>query len=105
MRENFPLNYTNYDYRIQYTTLWLRELRHKSANSHHFGGLWVRIQARTENMSVIFFLYRLFNIFYFKLGSDSFGGVHKQDGPKRERGRLFYPMHVLTWFIVRSPVH
>ena len=53
-------------------------------------------------MSVIFFLYRLFNIFYFRLGSDSFGGVHKQYGPKRERGRLFYPMHVVTWFIVQN---
>ena len=35
--------------------LWPRELRHRSAESHHFGGPWVRIQARTENVSVILF--------------------------------------------------
>ena len=37
---------------------------------------------------------------YLKLASDSFGGVHKQYGPKRKRGRLFYPIYLVTWFIV-----
>ena len=51
-------------------------------------------------MSVIFFCADFFSFSYLKLASDSFGGVHKQYGPKRERGRLFYPMYVITWFIV-----
>ena len=69
--------------------LWLRELRRRSAETHHFGGPWVRIQARTENMSVIFFCADFSTFSYLKLASDTFGGVHKQYGPKRERGRLF----------------
>ena len=35
--------------------LWPRELRRRSAETHHFGCPWVRNQAQTENMSVIFF--------------------------------------------------
>ena len=51
-------------------------------------------------MSVIFFLCSLSSFSQSKLASDSNGGVHKQYGPKRERGRLFYPMYLMTWFIV-----
>ena len=53
-------------------------------------------------MSVIFFCADFSTFSYLKLASDSFGGVHKQYGPKRERGRLFYPMHLMTWFIVND---
>ena len=45
-------------------------------------------------MSVIFFCADFSTFSYLKLASDSFGGVHKQYGPKRERGRLFYPMYL-----------
>ena len=82
------------------TTPWLRELRHKYTKNYHFGGPWVRIQARIENMSQIFFCADFSTFSYWKLASDTFGGVHKQYGPKRERGSLFYPMYVITWFIV-----
>ena len=51
-------------------------------------------------MSIIFFCADFSTFSYLKLASDSFGGVHKQYGPKRERGRLFYPMYLVTWFIV-----
>ena len=51
-------------------------------------------------MSVIFFCADLSTFSYLKFARDSFGGVHKQYGPKTERGRLFYPMYVVTWFIV-----
>ena len=53
-------------------------------------------------MSVIFFCADFFSFSYLKLASDSFGGVHKQYGPKRERGRLFYPIYLMTWFIVEG---
>ena len=52
--------------RIQYMTSWLRLLRHQSADSHHFGGLWVRIQAQTENMSKFFFCEDFFTFFFLK---------------------------------------
>ena len=100
MTENFLLNYANYDYRNYYITLWLRELKRKSAETYNFGGLWVRIQAWSEKMSVIFFCADFLTFSYLKLASDGFGGIHKQYGPKRERGRLFYPMYLVTWFIV-----
>ena len=53
-------------------------------------------------MSVIFFCADFSTFSYLKLASDSFGGVHKQYGPKREKGRLFYPMYLVTWFIVEE---
>ena len=53
-------------------------------------------------MSVIFFCADFFSFSYLKLATDSFGGVHKHYGPKRERGRLFYHMYVITWFIVHA---
>ena len=51
-------------------------------------------------MSVIFFCADFSTFSYLELASDCFGGVHKQYGPKRGRVRLFYPMYVVTWFIV-----
>ena len=51
-------------------------------------------------MSVSFFCADFSTFSYLKLAKHSFGGVHKQYGPKRERGRLFYPMYLMTWFIV-----
>ena len=47
--------------------------------------------ATDRNVSVIFFLADFSTFSYLKLASDSYGGVHKQYGPERERGRLFYP--------------
>ena len=95
MTENFLLNYPNYDYRTHYITLWLRELRRKSAEMYHFGDPWVRIQAWSENMSVIFFCPDFSTFSYLKLASDSFGGVHKQYGPKKGEGKAFLP-HVFS---------
>ena len=51
-------------------------------------------------MSLIFFCADFSTFSCLKLAGDSFGGYHKQYGPKRERGRLFYPMYLMTWFIV-----
>ena len=51
-------------------------------------------------MSVIFFCADFFSFSYLKSASDSFRGVHKQYGPGRERGRQFYPIYLVTWFIV-----
>ena len=68
---------------------------------HNFNGPQVRIQVRTENVSVIFFCADFSTSSYLKLANHIFGGVHKQYGPKRERGRLFYPMYLMTWFIVQ----
>ena len=73
-----------------------------SLQSHNFIGPQVRIQVRTENVSVSFFCADFSTFSYLKLAKHSFGGVHKQYGPKRERGRLFYPMYLMTWFIVQS---
>ena len=86
-------------------TVWPRELGRKSINLLHFACPWVRIQAQTENMSVIFFCADFSTFSHLKLAKHSFGGVHKQYGPKRERGRLFYPMYLMTWFIVQYLVH
>ena len=80
--------------------MWLRELRRKLTKLYHFGGPWVRIQAQTENVSEIFFCADFSTFSYLKSAIDSFGGVHKQYGPKRERVRLFYPTYLMTWFIV-----
>ena len=99
---NFLPNYTVYDLTKLYATPWPRELRRKSAEKYHFGGPWVRIQARTKNMSLIFFCADFSTFSYLELASDCFGGVHKQYGPKRWRVRLFYPMYVVTWFIVHG---
>ena len=73
-----------------------------SLQSLNFIGPQVRIQVRTENVSVIFFCADFSTFSYLKLAKHSFGGVHKQYGPKRDRGRLFYPMYVMTWFIVAA---
>ena len=54
-------------------------------------------------MSVIFFYADFSTFSYLKLASDTFGGIHKQYGPKRGRGRLFYLIYVITWFIVACP--
>ena len=51
-------------------------------------------------MRIIFFCADFSTFFYLKLASGSIGGVHKQYGLKRERGRLFYSMYLMTWFIV-----
>ena len=67
---------------------------------YNFNGPQVRIQDWTENVSVIFFCADFSTSSYLKLANHIFGGVHKQYGPKRERGRLFYPMYLMTWFIV-----
>ena len=67
---------------------------------HNFIGPQVRIQVQTENVSVIFFCADFSTSSYLKLANHIFGGVHKKYGPKRERGRLFYPMYLMTWFIV-----
>ena len=72
----------------------------KSTKMYNFACPWVRIPVRTENMSVIFFCADFFSFSYLKSASDSFRGVHKQYGPGRERGRQFYPIYLVTWFIV-----
>ena len=90
------LNDSKYYCSISYTTLCPRELRCEFAEMYHFGGPWVRIQARTENISVIFFCADFSTFSYLKLASDSFGGVHEQYGPKRGKGRLFYLVYERT---------
>ena len=74
----------------------------KSTNMYDFACPWVRIPVQTENMSVIFFCADFFSFSYLKSASDSFRGVHKQYGPGRERGRQFYPIYLVTWFIVHG---
>ena len=74
----------------------------KSSEMYNFACPWVWIPVRTENMSVIFFCADFSTSSYLKLANHIFGGVHKQYGPKRERGRLFYPMYLMTWFIVHT---
>ena len=76
----------------------------KSTKMYNFACPWVRIPVRTENMSVIFFCADFFSFSYLKSASDSFRGVHKQYGPGRERRRHFYPIYLVTWFIVRYTV-
>ena len=59
-----------------------------------------RVQARTENVSVIFFCAD-FSIFsYLKLASDIFGGVHKQCGLSKGRERGCCTTYVIIQFDV-----
>ena len=71
---------------------------------YHFGGPWVRIQARTENMSVIFFCADFSRFSYLKLASDSFGGVHNQCGLSKERGRCCWAAYVIIQFDVSCAI-
>ena len=98
--EEIPLNYTDYHCSISYKTAWLRELRRKSTKLYHFGGPWVRIQAQTENVSVIFFCKDFSTFSYLKLASDIFGGVHKQCGLSKGRERGCCTTYVIIQFDV-----
>ena len=100
LTKKIPLNYTDYHCSISYKTGWLRELRRKSTKLYHFGGPWVRIQAQTENVSVIFFCKDFSTFSYLKLASDIFGGVHKQCGLSKGRGRGCWAAYVIIQFEV-----
>ena len=54
---------------------------------YHFGGPWVRIQARTENVSLIFFWADFSTFSYLNCFSHNLEGVHKPCGPSKTRGR------------------
>ena len=61
----------------------------------------VRIQAGTENnMCVIFFCSDFSTFSYWKLASDIFGGVHKQCGLSKGRGRGCWAAYVIIQFEV-----
>ena len=100
LTKKIPLNYTDYHCSISYKTAWLRELRRKSTKLYHFGGPWVRIQAQTENVSVIFFCKDFSTFSYLKLASDIFGGVHKQCGLSKGRERGCWAAYVIIQFDV-----
>ena len=100
LTKKIPLNYTDYHCSISYKTGWLRELRRKSTKLYHFGGPWVRIQAQTENVSVIFFCKDFSTFSYLKLASDIFGGVHKQCGLSKGRERGCCTTYVIIQFDV-----
>ena len=100
LTKKIPLNYTDYHCSISYKTAWLRELRRKSTKLYHFGGPWVRIQAQTENVSVIFFCKDFSRFSYLKLASDIFGGVHKQCGLSKGRERGCCTTYVIIQFDV-----
>ena len=102
LTKKIPLNYTDYHCSISYKTGWLRELRRKSTKLYHFGGPWVRIQAQTENVSVIFFCKDFSTFSYLKLASDIFGGVHKQCGLSKGRERGCCTTYVIIQFDVQS---
>ena len=95
------MNYFNFYCSFLHMISQLQWQRCRYAETYSFGGPWVRIQARTENMSVIFFCADFSTFSYLKLASDTFGGIHKQYGLKRGRGRFFYLIYVITWFIVQ----
>ena len=63
LTKEIPLNWTDYYCSISHTTAWPRELRRKYSKTYHFGGPWVRIQAQTENVSVIFFCADFYTLF------------------------------------------
>ena len=105
LTKKIPLNYTDYHCSISYKTGWLRELRRKSTKLYHFGGPWVRIQAQTENVSVIFFCKDFSTFSYLKLASDIFGGVHKQCGLSKGRERGCCTTYVIIQFDVQSWIY
>ena len=94
------MNYFNFYCSFLHMISQLQWQRCRYAETYSFGGPWVRIQARTENMSVIFFCADFSTFSYLKLASDSFGGVHEQYGPKRGKGRFFYLVYERTQLIV-----
>ena len=51
-------------------------------------------------MSLIFFAQTFCIVFTLNYVSHNLGAVHKQCGPKRGRGRQFFLMYGITWFIV-----
>ena len=53
-------------------------------------------------MSVIFFCADFSTFSYLKLASDSFGGVHKQCGLSKGRGRGCWAAYVIIQFDVAS---
>ena len=91
--EKNAMNLIHYYCQFYYTTAWLRQLRRKSDNLQHFACPWVRIQAGTENMSVIFFCADFFTFFYLNCFSHNLGGVHKPRGLSKERERSFFPVY------------
>ena len=71
---------------------------------YHFVGLWVRIQAQTENMSIIFLCADFFTFFYLNCFSNNVGGVHKLCGLSKERGRGCLAAYVIIQFDVQPAV-
>ena len=58
-------------------------------------------------MSLIFFAQTFCIVFTLNYVSHNLGAVHKQCGPKRGRGRQFFLLYGITWFIVhptREPI-
>ena len=70
---------------------------------YHFGGPWVRIQARTENVSLIFFWADFSTFSYLNCFSHNLGGVHKPCGPSKTRGRDCLAAYGINQFDVRAP--
>ena len=68
---------------------------------YHFVGPWVRIQAQTENMSIIFLCADFFTFFYLNCFSNNVGGVHKLCGLSKERGRGCLAAYVIIQFGVK----
>ena len=98
--KEIPLNYADYYCWSLYTTMWLHELSHKSVKVYHFGGPWVRIQARTENMSIIFFVQTFSHSFIWIHFSHNIWGVHKQCRLSKGRGRGCLAAYVIIQFEV-----
>ena len=81
----------------------MRNRASRGTSNYLFYGSVVRIQATHRNMSVNFFTQTFLTFFSLNLVIHILGGVHKQCGTKRGRGRLFYPMYGMAWFIVHNP--
>ena len=69
---------------------------------YHFGGRWVRIQAQTENVSLIFFWADFSTFSYLNCFSHNLGGVHKPCGPSKTRGRDCLAAYGINQFDVKG---
>ena len=98
------MNYFNFYCSFLHMISQPRQQRCRSAETYNFGGPWVRIQAWTENMSVIFFCADFSTFSYLKLASDSFGVVHKPCGLSKGRGRSCLAAYVIIQFDVPQQV-
>ena len=70
-----------------------------SAENHHFGGPWVRIQAWTENVSLIFFWADFSTFSYLNCFSHNLGGLHKPCGPSKTRGKGLIDWNKSVWCV------